>query len=285
MNKHTKLPLCSTKQRFPHYIRLAQTRNPELGIGFGIECTCRCRYPSAPLIDNYSIQAPDFIDVRIPTVALAIFDLDNTLLAGDSDYSWGVFLVEKKLVDAETYRIANEQFYQDYKNGTLDIRAYLQFSLAPLTRFTQAELSEMHAEFMQKHIEPLMLDKAQALLNKHREQGDYLLIITATNGFITRPIAKRLGVDDILATDPEVIDGRHTGNFVGTPCFQAGKITNLHQWLQTTKHSLEGAYFYSDSINDLPLLELVDTPVAVDPDERLAAIAAERNWQIISLRD
>lgn len=218
-------------------------------------------------------------------MALAIFDLDNTLIAGDSDYSWGIFLVEKQLVDAETYRIANERFYQDYKNSTLDIRAYLQFSLAPLTRFSQRELSEMHAEFMHKHIEPIMLSKAEALLQKHREQGDHLLIITATNGFITRPIAKRLGVDDILATDPEVIDGRHTGNFIGEPCFQAGKITNLQEWLKHTNHSLTGAYFYSDSINDLPLLDLVDNPIAVDPDERLAAIATERDWKIISLRD
>ncbi len=218
-------------------------------------------------------------------MALAIFDLDNTLIAGDSDYSWGVFLVEKKLVDAEAYRIANERFYQDYKNGTLDIHAYLTFSLAPLTRFSQSELRELHAEFMQKHIEPLKLDKANALLQKHREQGDYLLIITATNGFITRPIAKRLGVDDILATDPEVIDGRHTGGFIGTPCFQAGKITNLQEWLAHNDHSLAGAYFYSDSINDLPLLELVNNPVAVDPDERLTAVAHERKWNIISLRD
>jgi HAD superfamily hydrolase (TIGR01490 family) len=223
--------------------------------------------------------------MRITPVALAIFDLDNTLIAGDSDYSWGVFLVEKQLVDAEAYRIANERFYQDYKNGTLDIRAYLEFSLAPLTRFTQNELRELHAEFMQQHVEPLMLNKAEALLRQHREQGDHLLIITATNGFITRPIAKRLGVADILATDPEVIDGRHTGKFVGTPCFQSGKITNLQEWLKHTNHSLTGAYFYSDSINDLPLLELVDKPVAVDPDERLTAIANERNWNIISLRD
>lgn len=218
-------------------------------------------------------------------MALAIFDLDNTLIAGDSDYNWGVFLVEKQLVDAETYRIANERFYQDYKNSTLDIRTYLQFSLEPLKRFSLNELSEMHAEFMRNHIEPIMLSKAQALLQKHRDQGDHLLIITATNGFITRPIAKRLGVDDILATDPEVIDGRHTGNFIGEPCFQAGKITHLHEWLTHNQHSLTGAYFYSDSINDLPLLELVDIPVAVDPDERLAAIAQERNWNIISLRD
>ncbi|WP_331344698.1 HAD family hydrolase [Cellvibrio sp. UBA7661] len=218
-------------------------------------------------------------------MALAIFDLDNTLIAGDSDHSWGVFLVERQLVDADVYRRANDGFYADYKNGTLDIRAYLQFSLAPLTQHSMEDLQKLHAEFMQKHIEPLMLPKAVALLKKHHDQGDHLLIITATNGFVTRPIAKRLGVDDILATDPEVVDGRYTGNFVGTPCFQAGKITHLHEWLKSSHHSLEGAYFYSDSINDLPLLELVDNPVAVDADERLSHIARERNWTMLSLRD
>lgn len=218
-------------------------------------------------------------------MALAIFDLDNTLIAGDSDHSWGVFLVEKQLVDAEAYRIANDKFYADYKAGTLDIRAYLQFSLAPLTRHSLDELQALHSEFMAKHIEPLMLTKAEALLQKHREQGDHLLIITATNGFVTRPIAKRLGVTDILATEPELVDGRYTGSFVGAPCFQAGKISYLHEWLKTNHHSLSGAYFYSDSINDLPLLEQVDNPVAVDPDERLTEIALARNWPITSLRN
>lgn len=218
-------------------------------------------------------------------MALAIFDLDNTLIAGDSDHSWGVFLVEKQLVDAEAYRLANDRFYTEYKNGTLDIRAYLQFSIAPLTQHSMEDLQQLHAEFMQKHIEPLMLPKAETLLQKHRDQGDHLLIITATNGFVTRPIAKRLGVDDILATDPEVVDGCYTGNFIGLPCFQAGKITHLHEWLKENRHSLEGAYFYSDSINDLPLLEQVDNPVAVDADERLTAVARERNWMQISLRD
>src|SRR6187551_2176440 len=191
-----------------------------------IERACRCRYPSAPL---QQLRQTLTSSIWGTTVALAIFDLDNTLLAGDSDHSWGVFLVEKQLVDAETYRLANAGFYADYKNGTLDIRAYLQFSLAPLTRHSMADLQALHAEFMRDHIEPLMLAKAEALLKQHRDQGDHLLIITATNGFVTRPIAKRLGVDDILATDPEVIDGRYTGNFVGEPCFQAGKITHLQQ--------------------------------------------------------
>lgn len=217
-------------------------------------------------------------------MALAIFDLDNTLIAGDSDHSWGVFLVEKNLVDAETYQLTNDRFYADYKNGCLDIRAYLKFSLAPLTRHSAEQLAALHKEFMEQHIETLMLPKAAELLRQHRDRGDHLLIITATNGFVTRPIAKRLGVEDILATDPEFIDGRYTGDFVGTPCFQAGKITHLHEWLKTNEHSLEGAYFYSDSINDLPLLEQVDNPVAVDPDDRLAAIAEQRGWKVISLR-
>jgi HAD superfamily hydrolase (TIGR01490 family) len=146
------------------------------------------------------------------------------------------------------------------------------------------ELQKLHAEFMRNHIEPLMLPKAEALLQHHREQGDHLLIITATNGFVTRPISKRLGVSDIHATDPEIADGCYTGNFVGEPCFQAGKITHLHEWLKHNLHSLEDAYFYSDSINDLPLLEQVEKPVVVDADERLSAIAKERNWKAISLR-
>lgn len=216
---------------------------------------------------------------------LAIFDLDNTLIAGDSDHSWGEFLVQKKLVDAEVYRQANDRFYQDYKAGTLNIQEYLRFSLAPLTRHSLAELDAFHAEFMAAIIEPMMLPKAQALLKKHRDQGDYLLIITATNSFVTRPIAKRLGVDDILATDPEIVDGKYTGHGIGIPCFQAGKVVRLKEWLRERSLTLEDAYFYSDSINDLPLLEQVPNPVVVDGDDRLLAVADERGWQSISLRD
>lgn len=218
-------------------------------------------------------------------VSLAIFDLDNTLIAGDSDHSWGEFLVSKQLVDAIEYRRQNDLFYQAYKDGTLDIRAYQRFALAPLARFHPHELTELHREFMATSIQPLMLDKATALLQYHRQQGDFLLIITATNSFITHPIAKHLGVDDILATDPEVIDGRYSGEIVGTPCFQDGKVTRLQDWLLTNEQSLDDSYFYSDSINDLPLLEQVTHPVAVDPDERLRHVAQTRNWPIISLRD
>jgi HAD superfamily hydrolase (TIGR01490 family) len=217
-------------------------------------------------------------------VRLAIFDLDNTLIAGDSDHSWGEFLVQKNLVDAEIYAQANDRFYQEYKAATLDIHEYLRFSLAPLTRYTLDELAALHAEFMRDHIEPMMLPKAKALLQQHRDQGDYLLIITATNSFVTHPIATRLGVDDILASDAEILNGRYTGKGAGTPCFQGGKVIRLQEWLKEKNYTLDDAYFYSDSINDLPLLEQVPNPVAVDADERLSKIALERGWKIMSLR-
>lgn len=215
---------------------------------------------------------------------LAIFDLDNTLLAGDSDYSWGQFLVQKRLVDEKKYAEANDRFYQQYKAATLDIHEYLRFSLAPLTRYTLDELAVLHAEFMRDFIEPMMLPKAKALLQEHRAQGDYLLIITATNSFVTHPIAKHLGVDDILASDAEIVDGRYSGKGTGTPCFQGGKVTRLNEWLKEKSFTLDDAFFYSDSINDLPLLEKVPNPVAVDADDKLTAIAIQRNWVRLSLR-
>jgi HAD superfamily hydrolase (TIGR01490 family) len=218
-------------------------------------------------------------------VRLAIFDLDNTLIAGDSDHSWGEFLVQKNLVDAAVYAAANDRFYQQYKAATLDIQEYLTFSLAPLTRYSLDELAALHQEFMRDHIQPMMLPKAKALLQKHRAQGDYLLIITATNSFVTHPIAQYLGVDDILASDAEIVNGRYTGKGAGTPCFQAGKVTRLQAWLQARNYDLDDAYFYSDSINDLPLLEQVPNPVAVDADERLSQLAQARGWQQLSLRD
>lgn len=217
-------------------------------------------------------------------MALAIFDLDNTLIGGDSDHAWGEFLVNRGLADSELYRQANDTFYQDYKNGTLNIDEYLTFSLKPLTQHSRADLQQYHQEFMEQYIEPIMLPKAQALLQQHRDDGDFLLIITATNGFITGPIAERLGVDDIIATEPEIQNDVYTGRYIGTPTFQGGKVTRLTQWLKEHSFDLADAYFYSDSINDLPLLEKVGNPVAVDADERLSAIATERNWPLISLR-
>lgn len=218
------------------------------------------------------------------TLSLAIFDLDNTLLNGDSDHAWGEFLCDKGIVDVDAYRAANDYFFQQYQNGTLDIFEFLEFALKPLADHSADQLQQLHQQFMQEKVAPMMLDKATALLQKHRNQGDYLLIITATNRFVTGPIAEQLGIDDILATEPEQIDGEYTGKIAGTPCFQHGKVERLHAWLESTDHNLENSYFYSDSINDKPLLDLVTNPVAVDPDELLKQSAEENGWPIISLR-
>lgn len=217
-------------------------------------------------------------------MALAIFDLDNTLLGGDSDHAWGEFLVRKGIVDAAEYGAANDRFYRAYQDGTLDILMYLEFALEPLTRFSLAELKQFHDEFMRTLIAPLRLPKADALLAEHRARGDFLLIITATNAFITRPIAHSLGVDTILATEPELRDDRYTGDVAGTPCFREGKVTRLREWLQHNPHDTAQAYFYSDSHNDLPLLNMVGNPVAVDPDDTLRAAAQRNGWPVISLR-
>ncbi len=218
-------------------------------------------------------------------VNLAIFDLDNTLLSGDSDYLWGQFLVEKKLVDPVIYERENQRFYDEYKAGTLDIYEFLEFSLAPLSQHSTADLSELHNEFMQKKIDSIWLPKAEELLAQHRLNNDFLLIITATNHFVTAPIAKKLGVDDIIATMPEQKNGAYTGKVAGTPCFQDGKVERLSQWLQENNYSLDNSHFYSDSINDLPLLLKVTHPVAVDPDDKLKIHAAEHSWPVISLRN
>lgn len=217
-------------------------------------------------------------------MTLAIFDLDNTLLAGDSDHAFGEFLVAKHLVSQETFKQANDYFYQQYQQGKLDIHEYLDFALKPLTKHSLEELQRLHQEFMAEYIKPIMLEKAAELLAQHRAQGDFLLIITATNDFVTKPIAKALGVDAILATQAQIIDNRYTGKVSGTPCFQQGKVTRLNAWLEGKQYNLQGSYFYSDSHNDLPLLQMVDNPVAVDADEILLDHAKKQNWQIISLR-
>ena len=217
-------------------------------------------------------------------MALALFDLDNTLLANDSDFLWGCFLVEKGLVDKSTYDDANKRFYAEYKRGTLDIFEFLAFTLKPLTQFSMEELAQLHNEFMQKHIISAMTQKGIAQIQHHRELDDIIVIITATNSFVTGPIAKAFKADDLIATEPEIIDGKYTGQVSGTPCFQGGKIIRLNQWLENTSHDLEGSTFYSDSHNDILLLEQVTTPIAVDPDDELKAIALERNWEIRSFR-
>ena len=217
-------------------------------------------------------------------MALAIFDLDNTLIAGDSDHGWGEFLVANDKVDANHYQRMNDQFYVDYEAGCLDILAYLEFSLAPLAATSMEELAALHLKFMQQIISPLRLPKAEALIEQHRQAGDRLLVITSTNRFIVEPICQALGIDELLATDPEIIDGRYTGKIVGTPTYQEGKVERLKLWLSENNETLAGSYFYSDSINDLPLLLEVEKPVAVDPDDALSAEATSRGWDIISLR-
>jgi HAD superfamily hydrolase (TIGR01490 family) len=217
-------------------------------------------------------------------MALAIFDLDNTLIANDSDFLWGEFLVANGYVDAEEFAQKNAQFYQDYQQGSLDITAYQRFALKPLSEQTLGTLEEWHQQFMQQYIEPILLPKAHALVEKHRSQGDRLLIITATNTFITRPIGLKYGITELLGTEGEIKNGRYTGEVAGIPTFQEGKVTRLNQWLTQENETLAGSYFYSDSHNDLPLLDIVDHPIIVDGDDKLLKVAQKKQWQSISLR-
>lgn len=217
-------------------------------------------------------------------MALAIFDLDNTLLGGDSDYLWGRYLAENHIVDPEAYHDTNLAFYHDYQAGKLDINAFLEFVFTPLKQHSITDLLAWRDDYLQQKIAPIMLPKAKALIDQHRQQGDTLLIITATNSFLTAPIAEQLGIEYLIATDPEMIDGRFTGKVAGIPSFQHGKVRRLQSWLAEHGQTLADSIFYSDSHNDLPLLEKVDTPVAVDPDETLRQIAEQRGWKILSLR-
>lgn len=216
--------------------------------------------------------------------ALALFDLDHTLLAGDSDYLWGEFLADSGLVDRVRYERANRQFYADYVAGTLDIQAYVRFVLAPLVRLDAARLAELRREFITTRIRPIVASGTPALLARHRAAGDTLVITTSTNRFITEPIAALLGVDALIATEAEVVDGKLTGRLAGIPNFQSGKIARLEQWLAAQDRTFSTIYAYSDSYNDVPLLEKADRPTAVDPDDRLRAVAQTRGWPIISLR-
>lgn len=218
-------------------------------------------------------------------MSLAIFDLDNTLLADDSDYLWGQFLVNQGLVDARYYARENERFYQQYKQGQLDIIEFLNFSLKPLADNSMPDLLKWRAQFIEEVIRPILLIPAQELVDKHRQKGDTLLVITATNQFVTEPIVDLYGIQNLLATLPALKENRYTGHVAGTPCFQEGKVTRLKQWLKETRHDLQDSYFYSDSHNDLPLLKLVDYPIAVNPDDILRDHALRANWPIISLRE
>jgi HAD superfamily hydrolase (TIGR01490 family) len=220
-------------------------------------------------------------------VKLALFDLDNTLLAGDSDYEWGQFLIERGVLARDEYEAQNARFFEQYKSGTLDIHEYLGFALRPLAAHTPRELARWHADFMRVRILPMVAPRARDLVARHLGAGDLCAIVTATNSFITAPIARALGVPHLVATEPETEAGRFTGRVAGTPCFREGKIQRVDQWLAGLGRRLgefADSVFYSDSHNDLPLLERVRQPVAVDPDAELAAEAARRGWPVISLR-
>jgi len=218
---------------------------------------------------------------------LALFDLDNTLLTSDSDFEWAQFLIEQRVLDREVYEARNLEFYEQYKDGTLDIHQFLDFQLKPLSRHSRIQLDVWHNEFMAKKILPLIAPGAHELINKHMLGGDLCVIITATNRFVTAPIAQALGINNLIATEPEQKNGEFTGQVSGAPCFREGKITKLENWLDErnlTWLSFLESWFYSDSLNDMPLLNKVSRPVAVDPDTTLKSYAEENNWPIISLR-
>ncbi len=217
-------------------------------------------------------------------MSVALFDLDNTLIAGDSDSLWGEYLVTCGAVDSEAFAATHRRFHQDYIEGQLDIDAFLAFALGPLAEHPEEQLIAWRAAFVRDWIEPLVLPAAETLLEEHRRAGHHLAIVTATNRFVTAPIAERLGVPTLLATEPERREGRYTGRHTGTPTFREGKIRVVEAWLR--EHGLERAekWFYSDSLNDLPLLRHVEHPVAVDPDETLRAEARQHGWPVLTLR-
>jgi len=220
-------------------------------------------------------------------VKLALFDLDNTLLTGDSDFEWAQFLIGQGVIDRELYEAKNLAFYAQYKAGTLDIHEFLDFQLKPLSRHARRVLDEWHEEFMRSKVRGMMGQPAQDLVDKHRAAGDVCVIITATNSFVTAPIARAFGVEHLIATEPEQRNGEFTGRVAGVPSFREGKITRLEGWMGERGwdwDSFSDTTFYSDSLNDLPLMSLVKNPVAVDPDATLRAHAEQHGWSIISLR-
>ena len=215
---------------------------------------------------------------------LVLFDLDNTLLTGDSDFEWAQFLIEQGVLDREAYEARNQAFFDQYQAGTLDIHEFLDFQLKPLSRHPRAQLDVWHRQFMDIKIRPMIRPQARALIERHR--GDLCAVITATNSFVTSPIAREFGVAHLIATEPEQRGGEFTGRVSGIPCFKEGKVKRLEAWLAgqgKTIAAFDESWFYSDSHNDLPLLERVTHPVAAHPDEKLRAHAAARGWKIVSL--
>lgn len=215
---------------------------------------------------------------------LALFDLDNTLIANDSDYLWGEFLTENGYVDGNSYKEGHDRFYEDYLNGVLDIDEFLKFQLHPLSTQPISILEQWRERYIEEKIQPFMLPAAKDLIEKHRQQDHTLMIITATNRFITQPIAHMLDIEHLIACEPEIKDNRYTGNYVDIPSFQEGKVIRLNNWLKQQDQEMTESWFYSDSRNDIPLLDIVDHATAVDPDDTLKEYAEAKNWPIISLR-
>ena len=218
---------------------------------------------------------------------LALFDLDNTILAGDSDYNWSRFLIQEGYLDGAIHAEKNEKFYADYKAGTLDIYAFVEFQFKPLARNPRTVLNQLLKKYVEEVIKPMITEKARALVKRHQDEGDLIIVITATNSFITRPIAELFGIENLIGTDPEEKEGEFTGKVSGLPSFKEGKVTRLEAWLKGKNLSLasfEKSYFYSDSHNDLPLMQKVTHPVAVDSDDVLSEYAQSKGWPQISLR-
>ena len=215
---------------------------------------------------------------------LAIFDIDNTLIAGDSDVLWGDFLCERNYVDVEEYKTIHKEFYEDYLKGNLDIEDFLKFQLKILGENDLNLLKEWRKDFFEKKIKPVVLPKAHELISKHRDQKHELLIITATNRFIVEPIANEFGIKNLIACEPELVNKQFTGEFIGIPSYGEGKVECFNSWLKSINFRLEESWFYSDSHNDIPLLKRVDHPIAVDPDDYLRNEAVKMDWSIISLR-
>ena len=215
---------------------------------------------------------------------LAIFDLDNTLIGGDSDYLWGEFLAEQGHVDGAIRQQQNRHYYAEYKAGRLDIHDFLEFQLQPLAGVDPEILDQLREQYLEEKVQSILLDKSFKLIADHRQQGHTLLIITATNSFITQPIAELMGVSNLIASEAEMKNGRYTGKPTGVPSYAEGKVTRLNAWLKENNNQPEETWFYSDSHNDLPLLRIVNHPFAVDPDDILREEATRQGWPIISLR-
>lgn len=218
---------------------------------------------------------------------LVLFDLDNTLLAGDSDFEWAQYLISRGVLDREVYEARNQDFYEQYKAGTLDIKEFLDFQLKPLSRHPRAQLDAWHADFMATRILPIVTAKGRERVRRHQQEGALVAIVTATNSFVTAPIARTFGIEHLVATEPERRDGAFTGGVAGIPCFREGKIARVEAWLAGLGHGwgdFGRSWFYSDSLNDLPLLGKVTDPVAVDPDPTLERHAREQGWPVITLR-